>query len=112
MSAGQFLETKKISGGDFSDWITGTGAYLVPSGFAAYAFQPGASGATIDTGKWLIGPSGRNGTATTIADAYKSKWIDDSVDTGPIVFDYPVTSITLSAGTGLIYCIKNNENQY
>ena len=109
--SGQMYKLTNIAGGEFSDWITGTGEYVVPSGFTAYAFQPGSSGATIDTGKWLIGPDGRAGTATTITNAYKSKWIDASVTTGPIVFWYPVTTITLSAGDGLIYCIKDNINQ-
>ena len=101
-----------IAGGEFSDWVSGTSEYVVPDGYTAYAFQPGGSGATINTIDWLAGPDGRNGTATSVGTAaYKSKWLDASVDTGPIIFLNPVTSLTLSAGTGLIYCIKDNINQ-
>ena len=100
--------TKQIAGGDFSDWVYGTSEYDVPSGYIAYAFVPDSDGATIDTGKWLAGAT--SDVETTITDAYKSKWIDQSVTVGPIVFARPVTSITLSAGSGMIYCRRHAKN--
>jgi hypothetical protein len=33
-----------ISGGAFSDWVYGTDAYAVPSGYEAYAFKGGSDG--------------------------------------------------------------------
>lgn len=101
------LQLNKISGGEFSDWVSGTSEYVVPTGYTAYAFQPGSSGATINTAEWLVG---NTSTETTVTDAYRSKWIDRSVSVGPIVFDRPVTSITLSAGDGIIFCEKNSNN--
>ena len=110
--SGQMFKLTNIAGGEYSDWIYDTDEYTVAEGFSAYAFQPGGSGATINTLDWLSGPDGRNDTATTVATPIaKCAWIDQSVDTGPITFAYPVTHITLSAGSGLIYCIKDNINQ-
>jgi len=94
---------RDIAGGFFSDWIYDTSEYVVPAGFEAYAFQPESSGATIDTGKWLI-----NKVATTITAGYTSQWIDKSITVGPLTFYRPVTSLTLSAGKGMIYCRKSN----
>ena len=110
--SGLMYKLSDIAGGDFSDWVYGTSEYVVPDGYAAYAFEPGADGATIDTGKWLIGVTGRqSGTETAITTGYKSKWIDQSVTGGTIFFAHPVTSITLSAGDGMVYCRKNVLNQ-
>jgi len=95
-----------IAGGDFSDWVYGTSEYVVPTGFEAYALDPGSSGVTINTGAWLV-----KGVATTITATYKSQWVDQSVTGGTIFFDKPVTSITLSAGTGMIYCRKSLFNE-
>ena len=99
---------KNISGGDFSDWVYGTSEYDVPTGYEAYAFVPDSGGATIDTGKWLAGST--NDVETTITATYKSQWIDQSVTVCPIVFYRPVTSITLSAGSGMIYCRRSQVN--
>ena len=92
----------KIRGGAFSDLVTGTSEYAVPTGYSAYAFRAGSDGATIDTGTWLI-----KNVETTISAAYKSKWVDQSVTGGFIRFDHPVMSLTLSAGDGVLFCRKN-----
>jgi len=97
-----------IAGGDFSDWVYGTSEYVVPTGFEAYALDPGSSGVTIDTGEWI---TDREGGVSTITATYKSQWVDQSVTGGTIFFDKPVTSITLSAGTGMIYCRKSLFNE-
>lgn len=95
---------RDMAGGAFIDWITGTSEYYVPEGFEAYAFQPGSDGATIDTVTWLVA-----GDETIVADGYKSKWVDREITTGPIIFYNPVTSITLSAGDGILACRKSNR---
>ena len=90
---------KEISGGDFSDWIYGTSKYTVPLGYEAYAFVPDSGGATIDAADWL-----RGNVITAISSAYKSKWLDQSVTAGFINFVNPLVTITLSAGSGMLYC--------
>ena len=95
-----------IAGADYSDWISGTGTYTVDDGFEAYTFMPGTSGATIDTGTWIVNKTTK--TATTITDTTKSQWIDTSITVGPLVFAYPVATIKLSAGDGLLYCRKSD----
>jgi len=107
--SGEALFLSEIAGGAFSDWVYGTSEYNVPSGYTAYAFQPDPGGATIDTAKWLTRSGGVKAEVTVTA-AYKSKWIDQSITVGPLIFNRPVTSITLSAGKGMIYCKKNNDN--
>lgn len=93
----------QISGGDLSDWVSGTSAYTAPTGYFIYAIEPGSDGCTIDTGTWL---QGKGETASTITDAVGSQWIDSSVTAGPIIPKFPVVSITLSAGTCAVYMRK------
>jgi len=107
--SGQMLTLQNIAGGDFSDWVSGTSAYVVPNGYEAYGFQPGASGATISAASWITNPRQAN-TVVAVTDTYKSLWLNSSVTTGPIIFLHPVTTLTLSAGDGLIFCRKSNHN--
>ena len=109
--SGLMYKLSDIAGGDFSDWLYGTSEYVVPDGYEAYALEPGSDGVTVSTADWLIGGTGRRGTATEVTAGYKSKWIDQSVTGGTIFFNHPVTAITLSAGSGMLYCKKNVLNQ-
>lgn len=99
-----------IAGGDYSDWLRGTGEYDVPAGYTAYAFQPGSSGATINAAKWLK-RSGSSYAETAVTDTYKSKWFQRSITAGPLVFADPITSITLSAGDGMLYLRKDQRTK-
>ncbi len=94
-----------IRGGEYSEWISGTGKYTVEDGYEAYAFQPGSSGVTIDDADWQ---KSKNTAAVAVTDTIRSQWLDRAVTTGPIIFAYPIATITLSANDGLLYCRKSN----
>ena len=94
-----------IRGGEYSDWISGTAKYTVDADYEAYAFQPGSSGVTISAATWQ---ESQNTTEVAVTDTTKSQWLGRAVSTGPIIFMNPVTTITLSANDGLLYCRKTN----
>lgn len=97
---GSFLDDNisQIAGSEYADLFDGS--FVFPADRQATHLDPSVDGVTITSGTWLV-----DGSAVAIS-GDGSNWLGKSV-TNLIKFRYPVKSLVLGGGSGMLYLRKD-----
>lgn len=91
--------TAKLLGGSKQVLHTGTAAWTAPAGFAAFALECRVDAVHIDT----LSEIKQKGVAAAAVTTYTWENVDVLLTGEQILFDFPVTSITLKNATDSIW---------